>query len=219
MADRPIIFSGPMVRALIAGTKTQTRRIIQNVRPDNCISLKKPSKTKAGTSTHVMDAPKYPRLLPVPAQIGGRLWVREAIQFDKQMDAIAPAQMSKYEPRVYLADNHLYEPASLMLARGNVRPSIHMPRWASRLTLTVTDVRVQRLQDISAADSIAEGVQCDTCKAMHHSQCHGKGCFASVAAFRALWNSLHGPDAWDANPWVVALTFTVHHGNIDAVKP
>jgi len=95
-------------------------------------------------------------------------------------------------------------------------PSIHMPRWASRLTLTVTDVRVQRLQDISAADSIAEGVECETCAAMAQSACHGKGCFSSLADFRALWNSLHGPDAWDANPWVVALTFTVEQRNIDA---
>lgn len=83
------------------------------------------------------------------------------------------------------------------------------------LTLIVTEVRVQRLQDISAADSIAEGVECDTCTAMGQSACHGRGCFASIDAYRHLWNSLHGPDAWGANPWVVAVGFTVETKNID----
>ena len=73
------------------------------------------------------------------------------------------------------------------------------------------------MQDISAADSIAEGVQCATCEAMKASACHGRGCFASIDAYRTLWNSLHGPDAWDANPWVVALTFIVQHGNIGQI--
>jgi hypothetical protein len=94
-----------------------------------------------------------------------------------------------------------------------------MPRWASRLTLTVTDVRVQRLQEIAEADAVAEGVN----PCLEGNQCpdgpHG-GCCAMYDpkdAYAALWNSLHGPDAWDANPWVYALTFTVHHRNIDAM--
>mgnify|MGYP001952045752 CR=1 FL=1 len=79
----------------------------------------------------------------------------------------------------------------------------------------VTDVRVERLQEISPQDAIAEGVECETCAAMGESACHRKGCFAAIKAFNALWNSIHGPDAWDANPLVAAITFTVRKGNID----
>ena len=94
------------------------------------------------------------------------------------------------------------------------RSPIFCPRWASRLTLIVTDVRIQRLHDISAADAIAEG-------------CHVYASSATIDCdtpdprqeYRRLWNSLHGPDAWAANPWVAALTFTVHRQNIDQMEP
>lgn len=101
-----------------------------------------------------------------------------------------------------------------------IRPSIHMPRWASRLTLTVTDVRVERLQDISEADAIAEGCPVSTMPGtIGHPLCpvgfNEMG--TPIYWFRELWNSINGPDAWDANPWVVALTFDVARRNIDAV--
>jgi len=93
---------------------------------------------------------------------------------------------------------------------GSIVPSIHMPRWASRLTLTVTDVRVQRLQDISEEDAIAEGANL--------ARSDGRLDPTFRLTFSNLWNSLHGPDAWDANPWVSAITFTVHHCNIDQMR-
>jgi hypothetical protein len=95
---------------------------------------------------------------------------------------------------------------------GSIVSPKSMPRWASRLTLTVTDVRVQRLQDISEEDAIAEGASPVLVPPDGGSAPHVEG-------FRALWNDLHGPDAWDANPWVSAITFTVHHGNIDQMVP
>ena len=82
-----------------------------------------------------------------------------------------------------------------------------MPRWASRLTLIVTDVRVQRLQDITVEDALAEGVQ-KTDEYLDMPR----------MAFRALWDSLHGPGAWNDNPWVCALTFDVHRRNIDQME-
>ena len=91
------------------------------------------------------------------------------------------------------------------------RPSIHMPRWASRITLHITDVRVQRLQDISGYDAVAEGVcEFGVEPPLHEDLEEARG------HFRDLWNSLYGRDAWDANPWVCALTFTVQRGNIDS---
>ena len=88
-----------------------------------------------------------------------------------------------------------------------------MPRWASRLTLTVTDVRVQRLQDISEADAVAEG--CDAVLALTIKRPNGAHPGNPRECYCDLWNSLHGHGAWDANPWVVAVTFTVQRGNID----
>ena len=96
-----------------------------------------------------------------------------------------------------------------------------MPRWASRLTLTVTNVRVQRLQQITAEECTAEGIghsysllSADLWQ--DYRQAAGAWLTEPRESFRTLWNSLHGPDAWGANPWVVALTFTVEHRNIDA---
>lgn len=105
-----------------------------------------------------------------------------------------------------------------------------MPRRLSRLTLLVTDVRVQRLQDIEGqhrteSDAIAEGVN-----EIHHGdgeyyysafrdEPHSKNWCDPADAFKELWNSINGPDAWDANPWVAAINFDVHHGNIDQVQP
>ncbi len=97
-----------------------------------------------------------------------------------------------------------------------------MPRWASRLTLTVTDVRVERLQDISESDAIAEGA--DIAEG-HRSQITGgpmikigAGTYMSpIAWYHRLWNEINGAGSWEANPWIVAYTFTVHHGNIDQI--
>ena len=87
---------------------------------------------------------------------------------------------------------------------GKWKSPIHMPRWASRLTLVVTDVRVQRLHSINEADAIREGVTL-----IEESLENPRD------AFVLLWNSIHGPEAWALNPWVAALTFTVHRCNID----
>lgn len=193
MADRPIIFSAPMVRALLEGRKTQTRRVLKKPAAMNALTIFGPTfLTLPGNIDLVGYAP------------GDRLWVREA--WTARMThgwTIADARSGHYETElVYRADD--------VESIDGWWPSIHMPREFSRLTLTVTDVRGQRLQDIGEADAVAEGVD-------------GKWSDASDSAtystptdvFRDLWNSLHGPDAWDANPWVVALTFTVERRNID----
>lgn len=211
MADRPIIFSAPMVQALLAGRKSQTRRVL------------KPQPDFRGGVGDYHDAEEWGwededgyhvsvlDICPNGFRVGDRLWVREAVCW-----------VSGWGWR-YRADN---DDLAEKRETGEVsrwRPSIHMPRWASRLTLTVTDVRVQRLQDISEADAIAEGIQrLIGSKGPNYftREISGKwsGSFNAPTAaevYSDLWNSLHGPDAWDANPWVVALTFTVQRGNID----
>jgi hypothetical protein len=200
MTDRPIIFSAPMVRALLDGRKTQARRVLGKTSGRVNIF----NAEIAWADSYVMDPGNAEwRARYTPYAPGDRLYVREAIDKASDRDGV-----------FYRAD---YEAQHGDATGLGWRPSIHMPRWASRLTLTVTEVRVQRLQEISAGDSIAEGVECETCTAMGQSACHGRGCFASIDAYRTLWNSLHGPDAWDANPWVVALTFNVKRGNIDQI--
>lgn len=203
MADRPIIFSGPMVRALLDRRKTQTRRVLKpqpsGIRSAEATGARTWNLEPESNRCTVDWTP--PRYAP-----GDRLWVREACHIDK--------------PQVsYRADA---DPASD--PPGPWRSPFHMPRWASRLTLIVTDVRVQRLQEISEADAEKEGVQRLKSGRGFYDPTLPKaavrfGEWTSTArqGFCRLWNSLHGPDAWDANPWVAALTFTVHRCNIDQV--
>lgn len=87
-----------------------------------------------------------------------------------------------------------------------------MPRWASRLTLVVTDARVQRVQEISAEDCAREGVKISDIALTNKGYIWG-----NREAFRDLWNSLHGHDAWERNNWVAAYTFTVHRCNVDQI--
>lgn len=195
MADHPMIFSAPMVRALIEGRKTQTRRIV--------------TPNGGGLWTGF----GYPRSLddtPIKCRPGDRLWVREHWKTDRHYDDLSPSEMGGDEPLVYLADSAVqrwgWKPDALS-RWGRHRQAMHMPRWASRLTLTVTDVRVQRLQEISAEDATAEGVPFEA-DALAPAEW-------SVSRFADLWNSLHGAGAWDSNPWVAAYTFEVDARNID----
>lgn len=203
MADKPIIFSGPMVNALLAGRKTQTRRIL------------KPQPDFRGGVGDYHDAEEWGwededgyhvsvlDIMPNGFRVGDRLWVRETFSCDGQSDGECLYRATVDEDTGYYAEE---------IAEIRWRPSIHMPRWASRLTLIVTDVRVQRLQDISEADAVAEGVDAVTTDDVPR-----QATMSRRSDFAALWNSIHGPKAWDANPWVVALTFTVQRGNIDQI--
>lgn len=197
MADRPIIFSAPMVRALLDGRKKQTRRAIRGVGGDNCMVVRKAAAKLAGLRAHVLDAAEHGLL---PYAVGDRLWVREAW---------CPSDPGP----AYMADHH-GDPRGL-----GWRPSIHMPRWASRLTLVVTEVRVQRLCEITEADALAEGVAwSDDYEGYHTEDCRNFHGSDPRVSFASLWEGIHGDDAWAANPWIVAVSFDVHRCNIDAMK-
>jgi len=209
MADRPIIFSGPMVQALLAGRKSQTRRVLKP-QPD---TTSDPSGLGEWGAVNRYDYWR-PAAEIRPYQVGDRLWVREAF--------IGPYayEVNEYPPRDW-GNKAIWFPADGPVPEKHAgqfwhraRPSIHMPRWASRLTLTVTDMRVQRLQDISEADAIAEG--CDAVLALTIKRPNGAHPGNPRECYCDLWNSLHGPGAWDRNDWVAAITFDVVKRNIDA---
>jgi hypothetical protein len=217
MTDRPIIFSAPMVRALLDGCKTQTRRVLRGVEAKD--QLRASPFVASGVET------THGREVRPPYASGDRLWVKEAWCPDP--NGVWDNIISVFYPSDRLL--HAATPAERwrmpkQAQHGAVTP-LFMPRWASRLTLTVTDVRVQRLQEISEDDALAEGVEYADGYAVraeaHMGRDEGDWIAVNppVPSFAALWNSLHGPDAWGANPWVAAITFTVDRRNIDVVQP
>ena len=134
---------------------------------------------------------------------GDRLWVREMWA---DMAALTDGDFQRQA--IYRADpcecyGNEDEYVDVTASDMRWRPSIHMPRWASRLTLHVEAVRVERLQDITEVDAIAEGMDCSPARLL----------------FQLVWESLHGANTWIANPHVVVLTFRVERANIDAVAP
>jgi hypothetical protein len=227
MNGKPILFSAPMIRAILreiaqpGSGKTQTRRVIEeqfvDPRPDDLIVTR-----GAGMLTR-----RHRFRQPHP--VGERLYVREAWRTDAAYDDLSPATMGGEEPIRYEAVHHQtwdYPPISRI---GRLRQGIHMPRWASRFTLIVTDVRVQRLQEISEADAIAEGIAHSP-----HGNCDqwldypagssSAGWTDPRDSFRLLWDSLNDRAdrpgcAWADNPWVVAYTFRALPMNIDEVQP
>lgn len=221
--ERPILFSAPMVRAILDGTKTQTRRAVK---------------------------PMHAPTLAPYAEPGDRLWVREKhrvtawneigrVRVEYAADGAedwVDAPMDDYDDWVYRRCE-IWERAG---AKADVEsglmapppggipwtPSIHMPRWASRITLEVTSVRVERLHDITKDDAIAEGAHAvdgpigpwgngprwsmerpHPVEALGREEGH-KHCLGTPQmAFANLWNRINGPDSWDANAWVWVVSF------------
>lgn len=190
MAERPILMSAPMVRATLDGSKTQTRRVASKpVRHPDLGNLYTPGAlVLEGESQQVIE-----RACPY-GRPGDRLWVREAW-------APHPQDTST----VFYRATVEAEPGFPVWS-GPWRPSIHMPRWASRIMLEITRVRVERLQDISDADAVAEGIGLNP-SAVGVSMTFPQGESACHAAFRVLWESINGPESWAANPWVWVIDF------------
>lgn len=191
--EKPMLFSAPMVRAILDGRKSQTRRVVKPQPPlrfnsgDVAVISNGTefawSRIDGNTKEAFPPDPK-PGIHP-PHPVGSRIWVRET--WRNHSDNII----------VYAADKCTRE-GMVCKDPFDVKwsPSIHMPRWASRITLEVTDVRVQRLQEITKQDVIAEGIEgLEDVHAGWHQP------------FAQLWESIHGPGAWEQNPWVWAYTF------------
>lgn len=206
MKERPILFSAPMVRAILAGTKTQTRRAVKP-QPTHFNPVGVPRRARP-------DAPSSDVIRCPYGQPGDRLWVREAFMHEPA-DYCWEASVSipcRPAETVYRADHD-----------GDTRgagwkPSIHMPRALSRITLEITGVRVERLQDISDTDCIAEGIERpedmskEAVEAMDIWPIGAeRECFNAlnqpVHQYRRLWERINGPVSWAANPWVWAIEF------------
>lgn len=229
MVERPILFSGPMVRALLAGAKTQTRRILKP-QPEQFPIDDKGTLCEVGV-IHV-EGDELPRIhhgrvitaQKLKCSVGDRLWVREAhaiVPRTAYRGSIGVGTIAQMEHPTDEYSAALFREGFDRSGRPLWRPSIHMPRWASRLTLTVTDARVERLQDISEADAEAEGVSRASGAPTYRSFFLSIGPEQTLIGpspryvFRDLWKHINGHESWTANPWVAAYTFTVERGNID----
>lgn len=178
MKERPILFSGPMVRAILDGRKTQTRR-----------AIKLPLKCKAhGVSINSISQRDQSEILQYCpyGQPGDRLWVKETF-------AYAGSEINLVPGFVYRAT----DPDWSTLVGFRWKPSIFCTRDASRITLEITAIGIERLQAITTRDALAEGVAYDVSKPDG----------APAAVFRTLWQSINGPDSWAANPWVWVIYF------------
>ncbi|CAM3899124.1 hypothetical protein CCOS865_02171 [Pseudomonas reidholzensis] len=202
------MFSGPMVRAILEGRKTVTRREIKpSMRSaDSSFELHQ-QEDESWRPMHTFDescldakGTEHPIVCPY-GQPGDRLWVREAWLADAQLDSIAPRELSKGEPVFYPADGSIRQTGCAMLSQGRGRPSIHMPRWASRILLEITAVRVELLQDISEKQAEAEGVDF-----LRHVP-DADETLTAAQLFECLWSSINGDESWSGNPWVWAVEF------------
>ena len=195
--ERPMLFNGAMVRALLDGSKTQTRRAVKpqpvaDSRFSGGYGILPTARTEGATLS--VEAP-YIGLACPHGQTGDRLWVRE--NFAWGVHAMA-AKRVEDGPFVYAATD-----SKQSRLQEKWKPSIHMPRFASRITLEIVSVRVERLHDISEADALAEGIAIEAVKAFIQVGITRSASFA----YRDLWESISSKSSWDLNPWVWVIEF------------
>lgn len=225
MKARPILMSAPMIRALLDGRKTQTRRV---VKPQPLFSSCQQS---FSTGLAAIADAAFKKFVPDGCpygQPGDLLWVRESLyrlgRWQQHED-----ETGERESRWRAAEGICYHADQTELPERNgfswrSFPSIHMPRRASRLTLELTEVRVERLQDISDADAIAEGIEpvftragqkCGWLDYQHEGDGMGY-CTNPRESYASLWESINARGSWELDPWVWCLSFRVHQQNVDA---
>ncbi|WP_336936528.1 hypothetical protein [Acinetobacter beijerinckii] len=199
MKERPILFSTPMVQALIEARKTQTRRVVKSE------LIIDQAEFESGNRPHVIRSEpslQYWVENGCPfGNVGDRLWVRETWQIIGD-PASLPCQRHNL---IYKADypncvDKRYDTIP-DITELKFKPSIHMPRWASRILLEITNIRIEHLNDISEEDAAAEGMIADDD-------------FCAEEYFSMLWNEINGwgEKGWNANPWVWVIEFKVIHG-------
>lgn len=221
MKERPILFSGPMVRAILEGRKTQTRRVVKwagNLNGKPYLNIR--NRTKAVAPAFLSDLQNIPEIRDIVCPFGmpgDRLWVRESFYID-HCDYSEGGRLGSERPDG-VTDDQIYYPADAAqdrphwccqtipecccheVGRPRVRSGRFMPRWASRITLEITNIRVERLQDISEDDAKAEGIELITGEPMYADEPVQR--YSAKAQFRGLWDKINGKKhPWAENPWV-----------------
>lgn len=197
--ERPILFSTPMVKAILEGRKTQTRRVMKMSRrndmfcglsndPDTSWPADYPFGALMGRAFYDNEAVKCPY-----GKVGNVLWVRES--WNVEQYPVAPEGDRDELLYFYRATERVYTDMKW-------RPSIHMPKAAARIFLEITDIRVERLREISDKDAFAEGIQ-----AVVNAGQQDDG--TARGAFKTLWQSINGEESWQGNPWVWCITFKI----------
>lgn len=216
MSERPILFSAPMILAILDGRKSVTRRI---VKPDPgpywnpTVGLYNPTVITNGgyeaPGPEIYGASDETQGRKCPyGQPGGRLWVREAIRLvpDQEPDDGTGPVLSAYD-----ADGVLTV-ADAWPWKRRYLPPMHCPRGLSRIMLEIVSVRVERLQDINGRDADAEGAPRYACDGPHcpdgENGCNARGCAGAREWYEELWNEINGADSWAANPWVWCIEFS-----------
>jgi len=205
MKEHPILMSTPMVQAILDGRKRMTRRIIKKQPP----TRQGPLPYGFGYWTHIATLWFFPNVAPYIRikcpynQIGSKLWVRETFM---------PCAITGEEIYLYKADGELNNPLIELMEKQTWKPSIYMPHAASRITLEITDIRVERLQEITEEDAINEGViKNDLAPYYGYKDYLNKqndyGCGTAVQSFRSLWESINGIGSWESNQWVWVISF------------
>jgi len=234
MKERPILFSGEMVRAILEGRKTQTRRVIsvQPSRPEMKVAtVTEGPKNRVGKLFWAMERGQGwdNEYFSNPyGQPGDRLWVRENLLWSQyaskgvndvryEADGVEcqnewPDEWIPAGKVNHRVDTHDNLPAGGITEYYGKVPSIFMPRWASRIILEITGMRVERLQDISEADAFAEGIdtESDDYNRAEHAQLGGaqvEGGSPAVFAYKGLWEKINGAESWAVNLWVWVIEF------------
>ncbi|HBQ3180652.1 MULTISPECIES: hypothetical protein [Klebsiella pneumoniae complex] len=222
MKERGMIFNAEMVRALLDGRKTQTRRPIKWKQTRFTEIGEREDGSKWPWSEDAEHACDFWHPCPFGA-VGDRIWVREAYRFPASLDDVSPTGVGEmavatgyrkpWAPTFYeftgtFSDGWKgFETTPKVSDAGKLRPSIHMPRWASRILLEITDVRVERLNAISQEDAQAEGMELTGWRPTYSDPDSGGEVMTPYDNFAELWSSIYGDESWKANSWVWVISF------------
>lgn len=221
--ERPILFSSEMVRAIIDNRKTQTRRILNPQPPEWCDeggwTMFTPPGSISFRGTHPTEG-YGEKFIKARFEQGMHLWVREnfrihdadgtkrGISYNADPEDSAVTWLESGEPWESAIEAMGIDAFGKFEPNGVSRPSIHMPRWASRLTLEVTRLRVERLQDISEADAMAEGIYNPRADSGMWFTSNGTDRFCNaITAYWKLWEEINGVGSWERNPFVFVIEF------------